>query len=90
MINTLGKGEVNPLMVPLLENVPSQKEIAANWFSRNVFTDADEREDLRYDDSEDEMHVDVQENTIEDPPKQPIGPKKTLSKLHYRQQKLPR
>lgn len=56
----LGKGdEVNPLMVPLFENAPSQKEIAAKWFSEDVFTDADAREDLKYDDSKDKMQVDV-------------------------------
>ncbi|CAI9786367.1 unnamed protein product [Fraxinus pennsylvanica] len=58
-------------MVPLLENAPGQEEIAAKWFSQDVFTDADEREDLGNDDSQDEMQ--------QDSPEQPIGPKKTVN-----------
>ncbi|CAI9775095.1 unnamed protein product [Fraxinus pennsylvanica] len=50
-----GDREVNPLVVPLIENAPSQEEIAPKWLSQNVFMDADEREDLENDDSEDEM-----------------------------------
>ncbi|KAG8368223.1 hypothetical protein BUALT_Bualt15G0022800 [Buddleja alternifolia] len=50
--------EANPLMVPLLENAPTQEEIAAQWFSQDVFMDgADEHEELDKDDSEDEMRV---------------------------------
>ncbi|CAI9772724.1 unnamed protein product [Fraxinus pennsylvanica] len=82
-----GDREVNPLVVPLLENAPSQEEIATKWFSQDVFLDADEREDLENDDSEDEMHMDmpvehptIQEKTIEDSPEKLKGSRKT-SKL---------
>ncbi|CAI9781934.1 unnamed protein product [Fraxinus pennsylvanica] len=71
-----GDREVNPLVVPLIENAPSQEEIAAKWFSQDVFMDSDEREDLENDDSEDEMqmdlpvkHPEIQEKKIEDSPK---------------------
>ncbi|KAL2537564.1 FtsJ-like methyltransferase family protein [Forsythia ovata] len=80
-----GDREVNPLVV--LENAPSQEEIAAKWFSQDVFMDGDEREDLENDDSEDEMQMDVpvkhptiQEKRIEDTPEKLVGTKKT-SKL---------
>ncbi|KAL2522477.1 FtsJ-like methyltransferase family protein [Forsythia ovata] len=73
--NDEGDRELNPLVVPLLENALSQKEIAAKWFSQDFFMDADEREDLG--DGKDEMQVDVsvdhhtiQEKTIEDSPEQ--------------------
>lgn len=79
--------ELNPLVVPLLENAPSQEEIAAKWFSQDVFMDADEREDLENDESEDEMQMDmpiehptIQEKTIEDSPEKLKGSRKT-SKL---------
>ncbi|XP_022845539.1 adoMet-dependent rRNA methyltransferase spb1-like [Olea europaea var. sylvestris] len=82
-----GDREVNPLVVPLLENTPSQEEIAAKWFSQDVFMDADEREELENDDSEDEMQMDmpvehptIQEKTIEDSPAKLKGSRKT-SKL---------
>ncbi|CAI9772726.1 unnamed protein product [Fraxinus pennsylvanica] len=82
-----GDREVNPLVVPLLENAPSQEEIASKWFSQDVFMDADEREDLENDDSEGEMQMDmpvehptIQEKTIEDSPEKFKGSRKT-SKL---------
>ncbi|CAI9772731.1 unnamed protein product [Fraxinus pennsylvanica] len=50
-----GDHQVNPLVVPLLENAQSQEEIATEWFSQDVFMDVDEREDLENDDSEEEM-----------------------------------
>ncbi|KAL0422775.1 UNVERIFIED_CONTAM: AdoMet-dependent rRNA methyltransferase spb1 [Sesamum latifolium] len=56
--------EANPLVVPLLENAPTQEEIAAQWFSQDVFMDEDEHEELDKDDSEDEMQVEA-------PPKHP-------------------
>ncbi|KAL2489939.1 putative rRNA methyltransferase [Forsythia ovata] len=43
--NDEGDREVNPFVVPLLENAPSHEEIAAKWFSQDVFMDADVRED---------------------------------------------
>ncbi|CAA3027595.1 rRNA methyltransferase [Olea europaea subsp. europaea] len=81
-----GDREVNPLVVPLLENTPSQEEIAAKWFSQDVFMDADEREELENDDSEDEMQMDMPvehptiQKTIEDSPAKLKGSRKT-SKL---------
>ncbi|PIN12190.1 putative SAM-dependent rRNA methyltransferase SPB1 [Handroanthus impetiginosus] len=51
--------EANPLMVPLDENAPTQEEIAAQWFSQDVFMDADDPVELDKDDSEDEMQVDL-------------------------------
>ncbi|CAI9780991.1 unnamed protein product [Fraxinus pennsylvanica] len=86
-----GDGEVNPLVVPPLENTPSQEEIAAKWFSQDVFMDTDERENLEKDDSEDEMQMDIQvehptiqEKTIEDSPTKFKGSRKT-SKLPTRE-----
>ncbi|CAI9780989.1 unnamed protein product [Fraxinus pennsylvanica] len=71
-----GDGEVNSLVVPPLENASSQEEIVAKWVNQDVFMDADERENLENDDSEDEMQMDIQvehptiqEKTIEDSPK---------------------
>ncbi|KAK4401524.1 AdoMet-dependent rRNA methyltransferase spb1 [Sesamum angolense] len=51
--------EANPLVVPLLENAPTQEEIAAQWFSQDVFMEEDEHEELDKDDSEDEMQVEA-------------------------------
>ncbi|KAI3446129.1 hypothetical protein Pfo_002794 [Paulownia fortunei] len=56
--------EANPLVVPLEENAPTQEEIAAQWFSQDVFMDADDHEELNKDDSEDEMQVEL---PVEDP-----------------------
>lgn len=54
------ENEANPLMVPLAENEPTQEEIAAQWFSQDVFTDAaDELDKLEKDDSEDDMQIDL-------------------------------
>ncbi|KAK2991692.1 hypothetical protein RJ640_016398 [Escallonia rubra] len=68
--NDQGDQDANPLMVPLEEEVPTQEEITAKWFSQDVFADADEPEKLEKDDSEDEMQVDR-------PAKQLSIPKKT-------------
>ncbi|KAL8540217.1 hypothetical protein ACS0TY_001699 [Phlomoides rotata] len=57
--NDKGDNEANPLMVPLAENEPTQEEIAAQWFSQDVFVDADENEKLEKDDSEDDMQIDL-------------------------------
>uniref|UniRef100_A0A5B7BKF2 Putative rRNA methyltransferase n=1 Tax=Davidia involucrata TaxID=16924 RepID=A0A5B7BKF2_DAVIN len=56
--NDQGDHEANPLMVPLVEEVPTQEEITRKWFSQDIFAEADEQEDLRKYDSEDEMQVD--------------------------------
>ncbi|XP_057783115.1 adoMet-dependent rRNA methyltransferase spb1 [Salvia miltiorrhiza] len=57
--NEKGDREANPLMVPLAEDAPTQEEIAAKWFSQDVFMDGDEHKKLDNDDSEDEMQVDL-------------------------------
>ncbi|CAK9134084.1 unnamed protein product [Ilex paraguariensis] len=56
--NDHGDHEVNPLVVPLVEDVPTQEEITAKWFSQDVFAEVDEHEDLEKYDSEDEMQLD--------------------------------
>lgn len=62
--------EANPLVVPLDEEMPTQEEITAKWFSQDVFAEEDdEHEDMEKDDSEDEMKVTK-------PVKQPSSPKK--------------
>ncbi|KAK6120927.1 hypothetical protein DH2020_045328 [Rehmannia glutinosa] len=78
--NEKGDQEANPLMVPLAENVPTQDEIAAQWFSQDVFMDADEHEELEKDDSDDEMHL---ERPVENPRislEEPVSQKK-ITKL---------
>lgn len=56
--------------MPLEEDVPTQEEITAKWFSQDVFADEDEHEDTEKDDSEDEMQV------AKPVVKQPSSPKK--------------
>ncbi|CDO97033.1 unnamed protein product [Coffea canephora] len=56
--NDRGVREVNPLVVPLVEDMPTQEEIAAKWFSQDVFARDDEEEDLGMVDSDDEMQLD--------------------------------
>ncbi|XP_071935430.1 adoMet-dependent rRNA methyltransferase spb1-like [Coffea arabica] len=56
--NDRGVREVNPLVVPLVEDMPTQEEIAAKWFSQDVFAEDDEEEDLGTVDSDDEMQLD--------------------------------
>lgn len=83
--NEMGDREANPLMIPLAEDEPTQEEIAAKWFSQDVFVDGEEHEKLGNDDSEDEMQVElpvkpprVSRKKIEDSPEQqrPIRQKK--------------
>ncbi|KAM7479315.1 hypothetical protein LguiA_027528 [Lonicera macranthoides] len=51
--------EANRLMVPIDEEVQTQEEITAKWFSQDVFAD-DEHEELnKSDGEEDQMQVDV-------------------------------
>ncbi|KAK4437755.1 AdoMet-dependent rRNA methyltransferase spb1 [Sesamum alatum] len=76
--------EANPLVVPLLENAPTQEEIAAQWFSQDVFMDEDEQEELDKDDSEDEMQVEappehprVTGKKMENSPEEPSSKKKS-------------
>lgn len=76
--------EANPLVVPLLENAPTQEEIAAQWFSQDVFMDEDEHEELDKDDSEDEMQVEgppqhprVAGTKLEGSPEEPSSKKKS-------------
>ncbi|XP_076935586.1 adoMet-dependent rRNA methyltransferase spb1-like [Bidens hawaiensis] len=67
--------EANPLMVPLNDNEPTEEEIAAKWFSQDVFDDDDEQEKSKTDDEdEDEMQVDKK------PDDQLMVPKKPTSK----------
>ncbi|XP_052193973.1 uncharacterized protein LOC127802297 [Diospyros lotus] len=56
--NDRGDNEANPLVVPLVEEVPTQEEIARKWFSLDVFDNADEQGNKDESDSEDEMQVD--------------------------------
>lgn len=49
--------EANPLVVPLDGDEATQEEVAAKWFSQDVFADEDENEDMDKDDSEDESEV---------------------------------
>lgn len=56
--NDRGVREANPLVVPLVEDMPTQEEIAAKWFSQDVFAEHDEEEDLGTFDSDDEMQLD--------------------------------
>ncbi|KAI3448025.1 hypothetical protein Pfo_004690 [Paulownia fortunei] len=81
--NDKGDHEANPLMVPLAENAPTEEEIAAQWFSQDVFMDADEHEKLEKDDSEDEMQVErpvehprVSGKKMEDSLEEPVFQKK--------------
>ncbi|KAL3538981.1 hypothetical protein ACH5RR_002347 [Cinchona calisaya] len=79
--NDQGDGEVNPLVVPLVEDMPTQEEIAAKWFSQDVFTEHDEEEALGTFGSEDEMELDVpgerlKRKTNNAPKEQLEGPKK--------------
>lgn len=65
--------EANPLMVPIDDEVQTQEEITAKWFSQDVFAD-DEHQDLNKDESdeeEDQMQVDVPVQ------QKPVIPKKT-------------
>nr|XP_043623174.1 adoMet-dependent rRNA methyltransferase spb1 [Erigeron canadensis] len=69
--------ESNPLMIPLDNDEPTEEEIAAKWFSQDVFDDGDEQEDTKMDvseDDEDEMQVDNK------PDDQIMVPKKPTSK----------
>lgn len=65
--------EANPLVVPLDGDEATQEEIAAKWFSQDVFADEDENEDMDKDDSEDELEV-VR------PVKKPSSPEKVTKK----------
>ncbi|KAL6963851.1 hypothetical protein U1Q18_034857 [Sarracenia purpurea var. burkii] len=62
--------EANPLMVPLIEEAPTQEEIARKWFSLDVFDEADEPKTIEKSDTEDEMETDGLRN-------QPRLPKST-------------
>lgn len=66
--NEMDDCEANPLMVPLAEDAPTQEEIAAKWFSQDIFEEKEEGDEqdkvskplmLGNDDSEDEMQVDL-------------------------------
>lgn len=69
--------ETNPLMIPLDDYEPTEEEIAAKWFSQDVFDDGDEQQTSKMeesDDDEDEMQVDKK------PDNQLMVPKKPTSK----------
>lgn len=88
--NEMDDREANPLMVPLAEDAPTQEEIAAKWFSQDIFEERDEQDKvsnppmLGNDDSEDEMQVDLPSKILKvsakktevDAPEQPIHQKK--------------
>lgn len=74
----------NPLVVPL-EDMPTKEEIAAKWFSQDVFAEPDEEEHLGAFDSEDDMQVDGPKDhpkkMIKDAPKElVVGPKENILK----------
>lgn len=69
--------ETNPLMIPLDDYEPTEEEIAAKWFSQDVFDDGDEQQTSKMEESdadEDEMQVDKK------PDNQLMVPKKPTSK----------
>lgn len=75
----------NPLVVPLMEDMPTQEEIAAKWFSQDVFAEPDEEEQLGAFDSEDDMQVDGPvhhpKKMIKDAPKEQVmRPKENILK----------
>ncbi|XP_051145192.1 adoMet-dependent rRNA methyltransferase spb1 [Andrographis paniculata] len=79
--------DANPLVVPLAEHEPTQEEIAAQWFSQDVFMDEDATEGLEKNDSEDEKRAPEpikQQSTVpatktEDSPQKPATRKKNNS-----------
>ncbi|XP_073308166.1 adoMet-dependent rRNA methyltransferase spb1-like [Primulina huaijiensis] len=78
--NEKNEREANPLVLPLKQYVPTQEEIASQWFSQDVFVDGDELEELEKDDSEDEIPIDkpiehhrVPGKKSEDSLEEPIG-----------------
>ncbi|CAL5377152.1 unnamed protein product [Camellia sinensis] len=75
--NDRGDHEANPLMVPLVEETPTQEEITRQWFSQDVFDEADEPGDMEKSDSEDEMQVDGARNQLS----LPNGTKKTETQV---------
>ncbi|KAK4477115.1 hypothetical protein RD792_016325, partial [Penstemon davidsonii] len=79
--NEMAGREANPLIRPLVENAPTQEEIAAQWFSQDVFMDGDEHEELDKDESEDEMPVErpkVTGKKMVDSTEEPINQKKKI------------
>ncbi|XP_075487513.1 uncharacterized protein LOC142526798 [Primulina tabacum] len=86
--NEKNEREANPLLLPQNEYAPSQEEIASQWFSQDVFMDADGHEELEKDDSEDETPIDkpieqhrVSAKKTEDSFEEPIGHKKSRSQM---------
>ncbi|KAI3716106.1 hypothetical protein L6452_23202 [Arctium lappa] len=75
--NDQAEQETNPLMIPLDDYEPTAEEIAAKWFSQDVFDEGDEQQNSKMDESdddEDEMQVDKK------PDNQLMVPKKPTSK----------
>ncbi|XP_073313139.1 adoMet-dependent rRNA methyltransferase spb1-like [Primulina huaijiensis] len=86
--NEKNEREANPLLLPMNEYAPTQEEIASQWFSQDVFMDADGHEELEKDDSEDETPIDkpiehhrVSAKKTEDSFEEPIGHKKSRSQM---------
>ncbi|KAI3525362.1 hypothetical protein L1887_04097 [Cichorium endivia] len=51
--------ETNPLMIPFDDTEPTEEEIAAKWFSQDVFDDENEQQNTKMDESDDdEMEID--------------------------------
>lgn len=71
--------ESNPLMVSLDDYEPTAEEIAAKWFSQDVFDDDNEQENTKMDISEDEEDDDMQVDRK--PDNQIMVPRKPTSKL---------
>lgn len=77
--------DANPLVVPLLEDMPTQEEIATKWFSQDVFAEDDDEYSGGID-SEDDMQmdgpVDHPKKTKKDSPKDQVkGPKNNLQDI---------
>lgn len=70
--------EANPLVVPFDGEEATQEEIAAKWFSQEVFADDDENEDMDKDDSEDEMEV---VRPVKKPPSPEKATKKSMQQI---------
>ncbi|XP_071717715.1 adoMet-dependent rRNA methyltransferase spb1 [Rutidosis leptorrhynchoides] len=70
--------ESNPLMIPLDDDEPTEEEIAAKWFSQDVFDDGDEQENSKMDESEDDVDDIMQIDNKSD--NQLMVPKKPSSK----------
>lgn len=76
--------ETNPLMIPFDDTEPTEEEIAAKWFSQDVFDDENEQEttkmDVSDDDEENEMQIDNKKKPDNTQIMVPNKPKSKISK----------